>query len=230
MIKKYKIRGIAMLEENNKGFTLAEVLITPVILGIVAVYTIPTIQKAYEKQFIVTRLQKSVSTFNSALKQLSTDKGCVNDLHCTGVFTIGSRTLDQQAKDVGDELVKYFNVSKNCSNTTNMNCFASSYNRGFNGSGSILTDYNSSNDDYKFITSDGVSYMIALYNFCNLDYSNNKTGHLKQTCGALYIDINGPDKGPNYWGRDMFCLWITNGKGATYILWVGKMIALVSGI
>ncbi|MCK7470053.1 MAG: type II secretion system GspH family protein [Desulfomicrobium escambiense] len=121
-----------MLKENQKGFTLAEVLITLVILGIVAVYTIPTIQKAYEKQFIVTKLAKSVSTFNSALKQLSIDKGCVNDLHCTGIFE-RSGTEAEHAKNVGDELVKYFNVSKNCSNTTNMDCMPVSINENCDG-------------------------------------------------------------------------------------------------
>ncbi|MCK7521137.1 MAG: hypothetical protein MZV64_27335 [Ignavibacteriales bacterium] len=28
------------------------------------------------------------------------------------------------------------------------------------------------------------------------------------------VDINGPKKGPNYFGRDMFRFYITNGKGA----------------
>ncbi|MCK7521206.1 MAG: hypothetical protein MZV64_27735 [Ignavibacteriales bacterium] len=37
---------------------------------------------------------------------------------------------------------------------------------------------------------------------------------MKQTCGQLIVDINGPKKGPNYQGRDIFIFLITNGKGA----------------
>ena len=35
---------------------------------------------------------------------------------------------------------------------------------------------------------------------------------MTQTCGSVYIDVNGL-KGPNNIGRDVFYLYITNGKG-----------------
>ena len=36
---------------------------------------------------------------------------------------------------------------------------------------------------------------------------------MSQTCGEIYIDINGPSKGPNNIGRDIMGFWITTGKG-----------------
>ncbi|MCK7521149.1 MAG: type II secretion system GspH family protein [Ignavibacteriales bacterium] len=106
-----------MIYKKSKGFTLAELLITLTIIGIVATLTIPALKKAYEKQYIVSSLQYVVTTGNAALKKMAADKGCIDDLHCTGMFEIGGKSVADYTKDVGDELVKYFNVAKNCSNT-----------------------------------------------------------------------------------------------------------------
>ncbi|MCK7521128.1 MAG: prepilin-type N-terminal cleavage/methylation domain-containing protein [Ignavibacteriales bacterium] len=202
------------MKKKSVGFTLAEILITLTIIGIVATLTIPALQRAYEKQQIVTSLQTVVTTGNAALKQMAADKGCIDDLHCTGVFERGAKTPVNHTKDVGDELVKYFNVAKNCSNTTNMDCWAASFNNNFDGSGGNTTTVNSSNQIYKFITANGMAYRFVPQSSCNNNKSNNKTGHMKQMCGTLYVDINGPIKGPNYLGRDIFAFFITNGKGA----------------
>ena len=45
---------------------------------------------------------------------------------------------------------------------------------------------------------------------------------MTQVCGSLYIDVNGPIKGPNNFGRDIFAFWITNGKGAMLYPMGGK--------
>ena len=37
---------------------------------------------------------------------------------------------------------------------------------------------------------------------------------MAQLCGYVVIDVNGPTKGPNNYGRDIYYFWITNGKGA----------------
>lgn len=52
----------------NKGFTLAEVLITLGIIGIVAAMTLPALTANYRKQVVVTRLQKFYTVFNQAIK------------------------------------------------------------------------------------------------------------------------------------------------------------------
>lgn len=53
---------------NNKGFTLAEVLITLGIIGIVAAMTLPNIVGNYRKKTVETRLQRFYSVANNALK------------------------------------------------------------------------------------------------------------------------------------------------------------------
>ena len=60
---------------NKKGFTLAEVLITLGIIGVVAAMTIPTLIASYKKKIVETRLVKVYSTFNQAIKMSEAENG-----------------------------------------------------------------------------------------------------------------------------------------------------------
>jgi prepilin-type N-terminal cleavage/methylation domain-containing protein len=60
----------------KKAFTLAEVLITLGIIGIVAALTMPSLIANYQKQQTVTQLQKAYSVLNQA-KKLSAAQGNV---------------------------------------------------------------------------------------------------------------------------------------------------------
>ena len=61
--------------KNKTAFTLAEVLITLGIIGIVAALTLPALNQQYKRQEVETRLQKFYSTMNQALKQSELDNG-----------------------------------------------------------------------------------------------------------------------------------------------------------
>lgn len=52
--------------KNKKGFTLAEVLITLVVIGIIAAITIPTITASHRKEEVETRLKKFYTAFYNA--------------------------------------------------------------------------------------------------------------------------------------------------------------------
>ena len=60
---------------KNLAFTLAEVLITLGIIGIVAAMTIPTLIANYQKQQTVSKLKKFYSTINQAIKLSEVDNG-----------------------------------------------------------------------------------------------------------------------------------------------------------
>lgn len=194
----------------KKGFTLAEVLITLGIIGVVAALTIPTLINSYQKQTYVTQLKKAYTQFNEALKLMSADKGCVNNLKCTDLFAAGT---DNQS--LGDEIVKYFKVVKNCE-VTPQGCLANSGSHNWDGSDTDYTTDDNYSGYYEFITADGTAFAIS-NNGSDCDgtgASSGRTGNLNQFCGSLAIDVNGPIKGPNTFGRDIFEFYITNGKGA----------------
>ena len=69
---------------KKNAFTLAEVLITLAIIGMVAAMTIPTIVATTQKKELAINLKKAYSTFNQAMKLIMIDYGCT-DLYCTDI-------------------------------------------------------------------------------------------------------------------------------------------------
>ena len=59
----------------KKGFTLAEVLITLGVIGVVAAVTLPTLIQNYKKHVVETRLAKFYTTINQAIQMSETVNG-----------------------------------------------------------------------------------------------------------------------------------------------------------
>ena len=67
---------MAPVENSFKsGFTLAEVLITLGIIGVVAAMTLPTVIKKYRRQVVATKLEKFYSIMNQAIKSSIAEYG-----------------------------------------------------------------------------------------------------------------------------------------------------------
>ncbi len=60
------------------GFTLAEVLVTLGIIGVVAALTMPVLTAAYQKKVMVTRLQKFYSVFKQAANMKIAEDGALD--------------------------------------------------------------------------------------------------------------------------------------------------------
>ena len=60
---------------NKAAFTLAEVLITLAIIGVVATMTIPTLVVEYRKKQWVSGLQKAIYVLNNGTKLMMADEG-----------------------------------------------------------------------------------------------------------------------------------------------------------
>lgn len=76
---------IKIMREKLIAFTLAEVLITLGIIGIVAAMTIPTLTKSYQKRITETKLQKFYSTMNQAIRLSTIDNGDTEQWQTLGV-------------------------------------------------------------------------------------------------------------------------------------------------
>ena len=73
----------------RKGFTLAEVLITIGIIGVVAAMTIPTLINKYKRHVAEVKLQKFYSVINNAMKMIEQNYGEISE-----VTTIHKDTSD----------------------------------------------------------------------------------------------------------------------------------------
>ena len=77
--------------KKTNGFTLAEVLITLSILGVVAAISIPNIIHNYQKRLTITKLQKAYANIEKMANNVAVSSGCIGqDLNCTGLFDISN--------------------------------------------------------------------------------------------------------------------------------------------
>ena len=165
---------------RKTAFTLAEVLVTLGIIGVVSAMTVPTLMQNYQRQSYVTQLHKTYNEFSQALLRYQADRNAIN---------LSEAGLSSQDA-VNNFITTYFKNVKECD--TMNNCFASSY-KAMNG-GTLNNSYVVNVKSYVFAS--GVS-IRPLY---------DKSGAKLVNIG---IDING-QKGPNIGGRDLFWFYVYN--------------------
>jgi len=175
------------------AFTLAEVLITLLIIGIVASLIIPGLIADTQKQEDYTRLLKAVSVIQNAANLVRMENG-------GRMAGVANTSLD-----FANLFAPKLNYIKFCASTIDSeNCYirnsADMYtlNGGFVGN---LSPYPYSVSP-KIVTNDGFIYIFVLMSStCQGDhYIVNGN---PQNCGWILVDINGI-KPPNTWGKDVF--------------------------
>lgn len=176
--------------KNRRAFTLAEVLITLGIIGIVAAMTMPSLIANNQKKQWETSLKKNYSVLQQALQRSYAENG----IYVTGYNYPGS------AKD---ELKKYLSVGKDCGfagcidyerreNGRPVDKVIKEY-KNFNKNNNVATEFF---DEGQIILNDGSFWM----------FENPYDG----TYIMITIDVNGFEKGPNIWGYDLFTFQIMN--------------------
>ena len=90
------------------AFTLAEVLVTLGIIGVVSAMTVPTLMQNYQRQSYVTQLHKVYNEFSQASLRYLTDRNALNlpEAGLTDINAIDSfmKTYFKIAKDCGDDI------------------------------------------------------------------------------------------------------------------------------
>ena len=174
---------------KKAAFTLAEVLITLGIIGVVAAMTMPSLIQNYQEKATVTKLKKCYSLVSQAYVSILNDEG-------------GSDTL--QAGDdleMMEKFGKYLKYQKTCGR--NKGCFPNVTYKSVTGNG-----YNKWEDDTtdrsRAILTDGT---LIMFNKSAM-WGGNEGNYLY---AQIYVDING-FKGPNQLGRDFFYFYINPEK------------------
>lgn len=184
------------MKKGFRGFTLAEVLVTLGIIGIVAAMTIPTLVSNYQKKEYVTGLKKAYSTIGQGFKLMMADAG-VTQFDQTDLFYNNThKNTEPRNSMINTTIKKYFKVLKSCK-FRDFSCKISGYtNLGTTGT------FNLADDGNGFYTADGMFIdLLRLNDSCPPNY--NLSGRMKSFCGIVTVDINGAKK-PNKRGRDLF--------------------------
>ena len=183
-LKKCYISDMLHHHKNKKAFTLAEVLITLGIIGIVAAMTLPALISLYQKKIVETRLEHTYSLVSQALKLAEADYG---DSQYWMRDSAGPVADNDGLHNVMDTffqtyLTPYLKGS-DYSTIDGYGLFKYGYNiRGFSKA--------------------QVNKIIRLDNGVFL-FGNVGIGRQGVICVTILVDVNGP-KPPNVEGRDLF--------------------------
>ena len=99
--------GVVSFSNNRKAFTLAEVLVTIGIIGVVASLTMPTLMQNSGRKETSARLKKFYSVFSQAIIQSELDHGMSEDWSRSANLT--DEDEDAAASKNYDETVKFWN-------------------------------------------------------------------------------------------------------------------------
>lgn len=174
---------------KKAAFTLAEVLITLGIIGVVAAMTMPSLIQNYQEKATVTKLKKCYSLVSQAYVSILYDEG-------------GSDTL--QAGDdleMMEKFGKYLKYQKTCGR--NKGCFPNVTYKSVTGNGYSKWE-DDTTDRSRAILTDGT---LIMFNKSAM-WGGNEGNYLY---AQIYVDING-FKGPNQLGRDFFYFYINPEK------------------
>lgn len=180
--------------KNNKAFTLAEVLITIGIIGVVAAMTIPTLLSNYTKKRTITKLQRAISVLNQAYRQSVDDVGDSID----EAYNMGTENY------INTYWAPYIKINQICK--TYSDCGYKSNTPFYNTDGKTLQGSAAfiQNSRIGIRTMDGFTYIIFT--------SSWKAGEFNIPTNWVWVDLNGP-AAPNTFGKDVFFLLRVEDKG-----------------
>ena len=169
------------------AFTLAEVLITLGIIGIVSALTIPTLINNYQKKVTVTRLQQTYAMLNQALKMSQVNNGFMDTWKYPK-----EQSFEALETFMKEYILPYIKVSEICEKSSLNTCL---HRDAYYLDGRITSydETNSADDKYIMKLANGV-------------YTTFRVAE-KLTAVFITVDINGKP-GPNTYGKDLFQLYI----------------------
>ena len=186
------------MKERRNAFTLAEVLITLVIIGVIGALTVPALIQNAQKQEYVSALKKAYSTLSQVTQQIISEEGSPK---CDGGGW--GCTFD----DFVETYKKHLNILKDCGTGSDTGC-APQLIKWKNGANWVSFDnpsYSTGAAMYKLVLADGMQIFFDRNQFApNCDYDSLNGDGASSICGArIYVDTNGT-KSPNRAGYDHF--------------------------
>ena len=191
---KGKNVGVESPTKSKIAFTLAEVLITLGIIGIVAAMTLPTLINKSEQAILAKQFKKSYANLQNAINLAQSENG---DVYRCYAFEKVTYNLDE-CQEFWQAVLSKMKVVKKCSGL-DFDCHPR-----YKTKEEVLAQRGEINNNCSFnIATDSVNYYI-LADGSQLGVYNNITD---QNHHIIYftIDVNGK-KGPNKWGYDIFYL------------------------
>ena len=199
-----------MNKNSSFGFTLAEVLITLGVIGVIAAITLPSIIQKYREKAVVSQVEKAYAMLNEAFSRAISEYGTV-DNWCSINSTNDYSVCAERMRDI---LSKYLKVTKICTNWTKMGeCLNGDVKySSTQGEKDKISFYSIYYKSMRLANGMGIAFDARNYGndnqawcsiYTNLQKDQQVQAFGVQNCGYIYVDING-NKGPNRDGIDFF--------------------------
>lgn len=182
--------------KNLSAFTLSEVMIAVVVLGLIAALTIPVTITHFRQESMLSMLKKNYTELQHNLTLLQSErfyKGSLTN-SILSLANTNSNTLETSAKKFFEE---YYTYSIDCEEGIT-NCFAAKYST-ISGTSADFSCKDGSRKGRSVLLKSGSA-------MCIIPADMNGTTFVPVT---IYIDVNGT-KNPNKAGRDLFTFKIYN--------------------
>ena len=178
---------------NIKAFTLAEVLITLTIVGVVAALTIPTLVSKIQNKVLISQFKETYSLLNQALTLTNYERGIPYKCYTTNT---GENYAFTECNEFYENFFKNLKTRKAATVTKHP----------YKTKEEVLQEGGGITNNSCSFTMMEASELYYLNNgskiFINQATNPNYQSHMKT---YFILDING-DKGPNKWGYDDFYL------------------------
>ena len=176
-----------------KAFTLSEVLITLVIIGVIAAITVPNIIQSTNKQETLSRLEKAYSAISNGLRMSQQENGPFSDWPIGENMTDIDQYFNQYWRPYFANIQKYNNAKELGYDKTK--CW-----KNINGE-QIRWDVASRDSRILFSFLDGT---VVFYPRNTSDEEGNPI-----YTNYFYVDTNGSKK-PNVIGKDVFIFYVVD--------------------
>lgn len=181
--------------KNAYAFTLAEVLITLGIIGVVAALSLPALINQKQTKELQVGLQKGYSLISQVVQMINYGEGQTFN-HKNYPWTTTSAVIDKyliSAKACEASCLIHREEEKDEDGNIIPGAFILGNYMTYNKKAKVQGKYF---DDAQFLLRNGIPLYIEDSEFL-----------------AISIDVNGMDKGPNLWGHDLFTFQVfDNGK------------------
>ena len=192
------------------AFTLAEVLITLGIIGIVAAMTMPVLIQNHREKVTVTQLKKAYSVLSQAMLMAVKEDGTADiwDSYQSENDGYADEEPVTRTRFTPINLVKQLKVAKDCGFTSS-GCFQSGAYKQLKGLAE--RDFENKGSYYKVVLSDGSILALEGYEPQHEVFD----GLEDRAYGEIWVDINGK-KFPNIAGKDLFLFVYTKDRILPY--------------
>ena len=189
-----------LVSSQKAAFTLAEVLITLGIIGIVAAMTIPTLISNYNKKQTVTRLKQTYSILSQALSMAQAEHGDPTTWDLSGIRGADSLDPDFPKEELitafsQKYLIPYVKVTRNFG-------YNDSRLIGYGERTAPTTGLKYVNSGYMFLLSNNVYVNVSFSGRC-IEYDGDTCIKRSVNNIVFLTDMNGFSQ-PNTVGKDLF--------------------------